>query len=533
MSGSNTLHLSAAIGCEKVFQELTEAGLSVTVQDEAYNTPVDCALKRSQIGIVLWLLNTYKLKEVDLAAAIRYASSNKRYDVIREITRSYRHALPGVWGSWWRYLSSLIDPTEAEVDLVSELSGSETSDTHMLHYFAARCDISQAKEVFGTCTSWERGYKESLLDWAISYRKTALALALIETDGVDINANQALLSSAVSSGDVRLVEGLLDRGVNLGAADEDNNPLLRAVRDGRLDMVKVLVARNARIDPPTDTVVGPESETVLTAAVTNPEILEYLLQRSSRSLELKNGWGKTPLHEAVNRGNYKSTILLLDYGADIEATVSDTGETSLHLAAARSSYEIFKLLLERGANMNKMCNRRRSVLAHAAQGSSEAILTYFLNHGTSVDARVHDDRTILHEAALSVNGVRNLILLLRLKANIDAQDRYGKTAVHLASEYRLYARALRLLLEFGGDISLRDVNGETALFAAVRQFCSKGYAAAELLLHGADRSIINFEGKTVGDLARESCIQQLLLEPRTGLETIRDNAWEYEVHRIY
>lgn len=534
VSGSNILHLSAAIGCEKIFQELTNAGLSVTVRDKAENTPVDCALKKSQIRIILWLWNNQK--EVNLAAAILYALENKRYDAVREIMRSCRLALRGiVSGSWWDYLSCLIDPTVAEVYLVGDLPGSGPLDSlHMLHYYAARCDISLANIYFRSCNVAELGYNKSLLDWAISYRKTAFVFALIETDRVDINANGSLLYFAVSSGNVRLVQGLLDRGarVNISAASEYGDPLVLAVRNGRLDVVKALVARNAMIDPPKDTIVGPESETVLTAAVTNPEILEYLLQRSRRSLELKNGWGKTPLHEAVVRGNYESTVLLLDHGADIEATVSDTEETSLHFAAARSSYEIFKLLLERGANINKLCMLRQSVLAYAAQGSSEAILSYFLNNGTSVDATVQEEKTLLHLAATSFN-IRNVILLLRLKANIDAQDQEGKTAIHLACNHEWSARALRLLVEFGGSINVRDVNGETALFAAVRQRYGKGYAAAELLLHGADRSIVNFEGKRVEELETESYMQQLLREPRTQLEAIRDTAWKYTTKRPY
>src|ERR1700738_1982696 len=150
---------------------------------EEQNTPVDCAIKKSHIGIILWLWNNSK--EVDLAAAILHAFENKRYDVVREIMRCCRHALPG--GSWWPRLSCLIDPTEAEVELVGELSGSRPA-LHMLHYFAARCDITQAKEVFGRCTVPQIGYQNSFLDWAISNRKTTLAFALIETDRVDIGS---------------------------------------------------------------------------------------------------------------------------------------------------------------------------------------------------------------------------------------------------------------------------------------------------------------------------------------------------------
>ena len=60
--------------------------------------------------------------------------------------------------------------------------------------------------------------------------------------------------------------------------------------------------------------------------------------------------GRTPLHEACLEENFDAVKVLVEAGADLEATDNE-GKTPLHLAW-NLSYTMAELLLEKGANPN-------------------------------------------------------------------------------------------------------------------------------------------------------------------------------------
>jgi len=60
-------------------------------------------------------------------------------------------------------------------------------------------------------------------------------------------------------------------------------------------------------------------------------------------------WFNNPLHQAVKNGDIKTVTLLIEKGADLNATDED-GKTPLALALADENIDIAQLLLERGAD---------------------------------------------------------------------------------------------------------------------------------------------------------------------------------------
>jgi ankyrin repeat protein len=67
--------------------------------------------------------------------------------------------------------------------------------------------------------------------------------------------------------------------------------------------------------------------------------------------QARDGGGLTPLHFAAREGDLRSVQLLLDAGADVNAT-SEYGWTALLAATHNKYYELGKYLLERGADPN-------------------------------------------------------------------------------------------------------------------------------------------------------------------------------------
>jgi ankyrin repeat protein len=69
----------------------------------------------------------------------------------------------------------------------------------------------------------------------------------------------------------------------------------------------------------------------------------------------KNDQGETALHLAVKSKNQELIKVLIDKGADIEAS-TNIKATPLHYAASFANAEIINLLVERGANVNALDN---------------------------------------------------------------------------------------------------------------------------------------------------------------------------------
>ena len=60
---------------------------------------------------------------------------------------------------------------------------------------------------------------------------------------------------------------------------------------------------------------------------------------------------QTPLHIAARLGNVDNVVLLLQHGAQPNATTKDQ-YTPLHIAAKEGHEEVVQVLLEHGANQN-------------------------------------------------------------------------------------------------------------------------------------------------------------------------------------
>jgi ankyrin repeat protein len=70
------------------------------------------------------------------------------------------------------------------------------------------------------------------------------------------------------------------------------------------------------------------------------------------TLNLKDKWGQTPLHLAVNKNNKTLVQWLIEHGAYIDAK-DKRGRTPLYIAVMNYNIEIIQLLLSRGARLDE------------------------------------------------------------------------------------------------------------------------------------------------------------------------------------
>jgi len=108
------------------------------------------------------------------------------------------------------------------------------------------------------------------------------------------------------------------------------------------------------------------------------------------------------LHLASRNGHEKIVKLLLDNGANIEATNHDT-ETALHVAVGKTYKGVVTLLLAYGANTEAKNMRGKTPLHIAVYRYSEKNVELLLVHGASTETKDPKGKTPLHIAVSSFN----------------------------------------------------------------------------------------------------------------------------------
>ncbi|XP_072932093.1 ankyrin repeat domain-containing protein 27-like [Epargyreus clarus] len=156
------------------------------------------------------------------------------------------------------------------------------------------------------------------------------------------------------------------------------------------------------------------------------------LLKTSPTVTSRDSHGLTPLHMACIHGKAAVVEILIDIGAEIDAT--DLNEcTSLHYAAARGHQNALLLLLHSGANINKQ-NIEKNTPIHLAVNNGHLscvkALIYFAEHG-------------------------------RKKINLNCANESGNTPLHMASKWG-YEGIAKILIENGAEPSLQNRHNKTA-----------------------------------------------------------------------
>ncbi|XP_060069274.1 uncharacterized protein LOC132549362 [Ylistrum balloti] len=293
---------------------------------------------------------------------------------------------------------------------------------------------------------YANGEKIALLAWSCHVRLFRLTRALLE-NGADLNICDESERSALMwlcrnnrspQDQIRnITKVLLEAGAAVNLIDKrDQTAIMYAISKGDVKIVQNLIEYGASVRE-VSTSLSPLSLAVkcsmkhtrrqhASAKYWNSleQQIELLLKKGADP-NFKPDGEKTLLYQAVSCSNTAVCKCLLDHGADIEQ--SDLfHEDLLCCAISNCSTELVNLLLERNVSVNIANYFSKSPLHLAVSQNDCELVKQLLKMGACVNARDLEGETPLH---LSVKAKRKEIteMLLQEGADVMAEDKRGQT----------------------------------------------------------------------------------------------------------
>lgn len=271
-------------------------------------------------------------------------------------------------------------------------------------------------------------------------------------------------------GNLEVVKFLLEKGVDIASKNNyGETPLHLSSENGKLEVVKFLLEKGADIESKFPFRRSPFPMDPL------HELRKDKLKKGTWVSKKGKDYGITPLHMAATSGsNLEVVKFLLEKGANIESKQLDR-KTPLHVAVESGDFDLVKLLLERGANIESNAD---GTPLHNCYNLKIANL--LLEKGANIEAKDYWSKTRLHNAADGKN-LEMIAFLVAKGAEINAKNRDGDTPLHMAirsetlefmySDYEEYGieidekklDVVKCLVEKGADIESKNNCNESPL----------------------------------------------------------------------
>jgi ankyrin repeat protein len=252
-----------------------------------------------------------------------------------------------------------------------------------------------------------------------------------------------------------------------------------------------------------------------------------------------NGTGQPPLCIAVANGYIGMVKILLDAGANVDATTRDTGETALHIAIKNNRTEIIDLLLEAGPELEVHTTDTNETPLHyaASRSGSLATIVSLLKSGAKYDTQNSKGQSPA-EAALLANNIQGAVAIINaahgrrhrlvkekemlLKHVERSQNRFSigneliadifsaacdpDSTVLVEAIKRNDASLVDMFLNKGADPDRMTARGERPIFVALD--CAGAPVVQALVKHNADLNVRDAKGLCVLQAAFEGSLAQ-------------------------
>ncbi|WP_351074875.1 ankyrin repeat domain-containing protein [Shewanella sp. CAL98-MNA-CIBAN-0140] len=167
----------------------------------------------------------------------------------------------------------------------------------------------------------------------------------------ELYANTSIrgLAEAAGNGDVKLIEKLAAKGVDVNSTGANGMPVLFwPLREQNKEGFQKLLEMGANPDLQWST---GSSITELVAGIEDTDYLNMVLKAGGNPNLINAKSNKPPIFQAVKFGFLDNIKILLDSGADIDNATNSAGETPIFDALALGDYKTALFLAKSGANL--------------------------------------------------------------------------------------------------------------------------------------------------------------------------------------
>jgi ankyrin repeat protein len=220
-----------------------------------------------------------------------------------------------------------------------------------------------------------------------SRRTRLVALVFIASMLIATGLQAGEIHDAAASGDLNKVEALLvaDPALLESKDSDGNTPLISAcwgppANGPRVAVADFLIDKGANINARND-----RGATPLYFALKDPDLAQRLVARGA-DVNIRAFGDHTPLHQAAFSGDLRVAKLLIDHGANLDA--SGAQGTVLHriiYQKTKAGSEMAKLLIESGARLQEF-SYGNTELHLAALDNYADVVPILVKHGANVDA---------------------------------------------------------------------------------------------------------------------------------------------------
>lgn len=210
------------------------------------------------------------------------------------------------------------------------------------------------------------------------------------------------------------------KGGDVDLADKNGwTPLFLASLEGRVEVIKQLVARNAFV-------------------------------------EAKNREGLTPLMMASGIGHLESVKYLIAKGADVNARTKKGGSALMFASRCESGLPVVKFLVDKGANIDARNEKHTTSLIFATAYGQDAIVRYLVERGANLEVRSKDWGWTPLIWASAFGYLEIASYLVEKGANIEVRANDGMTPLMIAS-LRQKSSAVKFFLSKGASFTKQDM----------------------------------------------------------------------------
>lgn len=369
---------------------------------------------------------------------------------------------------------------------------------------------------------WSGIHREKLLHDLILENDTSMTQFFIEhgADIYDLNANgDSALLLAVKKNNLDLVKLLIAKGARVNEKSMYSSPLLEACAAGNDEAAALLLEAGAKPDTADWRRVAAIHKAAQSGRV---ELIRRLLAKGVDKNQRDIG-RMTPLHYAARSGNPEAVRTLIKAGALVKAEASD-GKTPLHYAGLGGTREIVEVLLENGADPEKEDLQRLLPVSYVMH-KERADVALALTKKLKADYTDSRGETLVHIAA--ANGIDDLVKnLISRGAKLNRKNKYGQTPLHKAAQ-RGHGRSVSALLAAHADPMIKDKHGNLPIHVSCQRTEPESF---EAFLKGGIpvdvpndkgltcRQIVVKRGNTTEYEARYNRMEELLKEYRARPE---------------